>query len=332
MKEKNQLSKTEFGSTGISTTRIGLGLAALGRPGYINLGHAEDLKNDYNPDEMEKHVHTILDRAWQLGIRYFDAARSYGRAEQFLASWLHTRNIKTDEVTVGSKWGYTYTANWQVNAHVHEVKEHSIDVLQKQWQESKTHLAAHLKLYQIHSATIESGVLDNSNVLNTLASIKENNVAIGLSLSGTKQTETLEKAVSIEIDGIRLFDAVQATWNLLETSAGKVLLQARETGMGISIKESVANGRLTNRNNEKDFESKKKILSKIAREYNVNIDAIALASALKQPFTHIVLSGATTIEQLISNLKADELTNLPDIDIAEDADVYWAKRSALAWN
>jgi aryl-alcohol dehydrogenase-like predicted oxidoreductase len=45
--------------------------------------------------------------------RYFDAARSYGRAEEFLGGWLAARGIAPQEVVVGSKWGYVYTANWQ---------------------------------------------------------------------------------------------------------------------------------------------------------------------------------------------------------------------------
>lgn len=42
--------------------------------------------------------------------RYYDAARSYGRAEEFLAGWLDSRGITPGQVLVGSKWGYTYTA------------------------------------------------------------------------------------------------------------------------------------------------------------------------------------------------------------------------------
>jgi aryl-alcohol dehydrogenase-like predicted oxidoreductase len=45
--------------------------------------------------------------------RYFDAACSYGRAEEFLGGWLAARGIAPQEVVVGSKWGYVYTANWQ---------------------------------------------------------------------------------------------------------------------------------------------------------------------------------------------------------------------------
>ncbi len=47
--------------------------------------------------------------------RYFDAARSYGRAEEFLGSWLGgLGREQLDRAVVGSKWGYYYTADWQV--------------------------------------------------------------------------------------------------------------------------------------------------------------------------------------------------------------------------
>src|SRR3982751_5394147 len=80
-----------LGSTGLRVTPLGLGLAALGRPGYINLGHAADLAHDYDVGVMEARAHATLDAAWAAGVRYFDAARSYGRAEAFLASWLGGR-------------------------------------------------------------------------------------------------------------------------------------------------------------------------------------------------------------------------------------------------
>ena len=95
--------------------RLGLGLAALGRPGYINLGHAGDLSAGHDPDAMRANAHAVLDAAYDAGVRYFDAARSYGRAEEFLADWLHRRNLLPDQVFVASKWGYTYTADWRID-------------------------------------------------------------------------------------------------------------------------------------------------------------------------------------------------------------------------
>ena len=151
------MQQKQLGQTGLTVTPIGLGLAALGRPGYINLGHAKDLNERYAVADMAAHAHTVLDAAWAAGIRYFDAARSYGRAEQFLGSWLQQRDIAPGAVTVGSKWGYTYTADWQVEAEQHEVKEHSLPVLQRQTAESNAQFGQHLDLYQVHSATLRCG-------------------------------------------------------------------------------------------------------------------------------------------------------------------------------
>ena len=148
-----------------TTAKLGLGLAALGRPGYINLGHGEDLPAGHDVQQMQTAAHKVMDLALELGIVYFDAARSYGRAEQFLAAWLDSRKIQPGQITIASKWGYTYTADWNVSlpaGEAHEIKEHSLARLDKQFSESKELIGDHLDLYQIHSATLESGVLENS--------------------------------------------------------------------------------------------------------------------------------------------------------------------------
>ena len=87
---------------GVRTPPLGLGLAALGRPGYINIGHDADIKGK-SVDEMRAHAHETLDAAWAMGVRYFDCARSYGASEEFLSSWLQSRNIPNDKCVVGSK-------------------------------------------------------------------------------------------------------------------------------------------------------------------------------------------------------------------------------------
>jgi aryl-alcohol dehydrogenase-like predicted oxidoreductase len=139
---------------------IGLGLAALGRPGYINLGHAGDVA-DPSVEGMEHAAHAVLDAAYDGGVRWFDAARSYGLAEDFLGRWLSARGFAPGDVTVSSKWGYAYTAGWRTDADEHEVKELSAAQLRRQWEETRERLGDHLALYQIHSATLESGVLDD---------------------------------------------------------------------------------------------------------------------------------------------------------------------------
>jgi aryl-alcohol dehydrogenase-like predicted oxidoreductase len=126
-----------LGETSLAVSRIGLGLAALGRPGYISLGHAADLAGETDVEAMRAHAHVVLDAGLGAGVRYFDAARSYGLAEEFLGSWLSARGIGRGELTVGSKWGYTYTAGWRVDAEVNEVKDLSIETLRRQEGESR---------------------------------------------------------------------------------------------------------------------------------------------------------------------------------------------------
>lgn len=323
---------TTLGATGLPVTRIGLGLAALGRPGYINLGHARDVAGHTEVAAMERAAHEVLDAAYAAGVRYFDAARSYGRAEAFLSSWLDERGLTREEVTVGSKWGYRYTADWRADAEVHEVKELTAENLRRQLAETRELLGEHLCLYQIHSATLDSGVLDDGEVREELAALRATGVAIGLSATGAGQAQTIEHA--LEVGG---FDSVQATWNLLERSAGPALAAAHEAGLGVIVKEALANGRLTDRGGVAELKA-------AASDMNTSPDALALACVLAQPWVDVALSGAATVGQLQSNLAAASLEAVvrslePGADLLarfdhliETPETYWEHRSQLPWN
>lgn len=331
------MEQISLGASALHVSRLGLGMAALGRPGYINLGHSADLAQEYDRAAMEAHAQAVLDAAWAAGVRYFDAARSYGRAEEFLASWLYARAIEPAAVTVGSKWGYAYTAGWRVDAPVHEVKEHSLAQLQRQLGESRALLGAYLQLYQIHSATLESGVLDNQPVLEELARLRDGGLAIGLSVSGPAQADTLARALDVTVGGAPLFATVQATWNLLEPSAGPMLATAHAAGMGVIVKEALANGRLTDRNTDPAFTRQLGRLRAAAAQRGATVDALALAAVLSQPWADVVLSGAATAAHVAANVAAlnvawdDDLAAALD-GLAEAPATYWATRSKLAWN
>jgi aryl-alcohol dehydrogenase-like predicted oxidoreductase len=186
--------------------------------------------------------------------------------------------------------------------------------------ETRELLGDHLRLYQIHSATLESGVLDDAEVLDELARLRASGVFIGLTTSGPEQAQTIERA--LEVGG---FDAVQSTFNLLERSAGPALAAARDTGLGVLIKEALANGRLTDRGDVP-------ALTAAASEAGTTPDAVALAFVLSQPWVDVALSGATTAQQLQSNLGALDVDPAPLEDIVEDPATYWHERSELPWN
>ncbi|WP_226873491.1 aldo/keto reductase [Microbispora sitophila] len=308
----------------LQVTPIGLGLAALGRPAYITLGRDEDFGGDRDVAALRARTWEVLDAARAAGVRYFDAARSYGLAEEFLAGWLADRGIRPGEVEIGSKWGYEYVGGWRMEADRHEEKDLSAARLRRQLGETRELLGDHLSLYQIHSATVESGVLDDEEVLGELRALRAEGVAVGLSTTGPGQAATIDRAVATG-----LFDTVQSTWNLLERSAGEALARAHAAGLGVIVKEGVANGRLTAR-------GAPPALALAARERGVTPDALALAAVLARPWAGVVLSGAATTTQLAENLAAlavtwDDKAEEALADLVEDAETYWARRTALPW-
>jgi aryl-alcohol dehydrogenase-like predicted oxidoreductase len=297
--------------------RVGLGLAAIGRPAYITSGRDRDLPGDRSRDELRARAHELLDTAYGLGIRYVDAARSYGDAEQFLGSWLDER--RPEDVFVASKWGYEYVGGWRVDAGTHEVKHHDLATFRRQLAESRALLGDRLRLYQVHSLTPDSPLLSDRPLLDALAELRDGGVEVGVSTSGPRQGDAVERAVELD-----LFTSVQSTWNLLERSAGAALAAAHEAGCRVVVKEAVANGRLAG------AEAPPELLA-VAGRYGVGPDAVAIGAVLAQPWCDVVLSGAVTPGQLASNAAAvvvdpDELAGL-----AEPAGDYWATRARRPW-
>ncbi len=297
---------------------------------------------------MERRCHDMLDAAYDVGLRYVDTARSYGRAEEFLASWLESRHIEPGALTIGSKWGYRYTGGWDMAAAVHETKDHSLAMLRVQLPQTTALLGRHLDLYQVHSATLESGVLDDRAVLGALGELAAGGVAVGLTVSGPRQADVVRRALALDA-GLNPFSTVQATWNVLEPSVGDALEEAHERGWGVLVKEALANGRLTGAADGAGAgvgagtgggaggeRTGARAVRDVAARHGVSVDQVAVAAAVAQPWVDVVLSGAVTQPQLAANVAALEL-ELSDEDrdrlrsAAEDRAAYWDGRAALPW-
>ncbi|MGI5453216.1 aldo/keto reductase [Streptomyces sp. CA-249302] len=311
------------------TCHIGLGLAAVGRPGYINLGRDEDLPEGRSVDALRARTHELLDAAYFQGVRYFDVARSYGRSEEFLADWLNSRP-DIDDIVVGSKWGYTYTAGWTTDAEKHEVKDHSPATYDRQRAETAELLGEHLDLYQIHSVTPDSPALTDKELHAKLAEAAAAGTTIGFSTSGPAQADAIRAALAVTVDGEPLFRTVQSTYNVLETSAAPALAEAHDAGLTVIVKEGMANGRLAD-------PYAPDALKAVAAETSLGCDAVSLAVILRQPWAGVVLSGAATVTQLASNLHAavvdldeNQLTRLAEL--VEEPQAYWERRGSLPWH
>lgn len=308
-----------------AVARLGLGLAAVGRPAYITTGRDDDLGNA--PRRTVAHLrelaHALLDEAWRCGVRSLDAARSYGLAEEFLGGWLAQHPERRPELTIGSKWGYEYVGDWRPEATVHERKDHRLAMFERQWPETLQALGVEPDLYLVHSVTPDSPVLGDARLLDALSRLRDTGVRVGISTSGPRQADVLTRALALP-DGP--FTAVQATWNVLEQAAAPALATAHAAGWTVVVKEALANGRLSPAGNEP-------AISALAATDGQTVDAFALGAALAQPWAGIVLTGAVTPAQLRRNLAA----RTPRLEasvldgLALPAEQYWAERGRRAW-
>ena len=347
--------------------RVGLGMAALGRPGYINL-HRDKHLSSRTVDDMRETAHKVIDelfrRCRELNnagttdlklVPWLDCARSYGLSEEFVGDYLRRNNISPEDVYVSSKWGYIYVANWNVEldeGESHEIKDHSLENFMKQVEETKSHIGPYVNLYQVHSATFDSGVLTNTRLHEALHRIcrVDNGWSIGLSVSGPNQGDVIREALKLHVPICddndtnsqqqqqtqqRLFDSVQCTYNILEQRPHEALIDAHKAGMDIIIKEGLANGRAL-------LHPK---LIQISHEMDCKPDQLALGAILSQPFHPRVLSGAVSVEQLgsnISSLDVQEILSSTNAgqtylhrlmcECSMESEAYWKDRSALKWN
>ncbi|MGJ8551150.1 aldo/keto reductase [Winogradskyella wichelsiae] len=318
----------------MSNTKVGLGLAALGRPDYLNI--RLDSNIDKSVKTFKNTAFKVLDEAYQLGIRDFDVAPSYGLGEEFLQNWNDSRGY--NDVRLSTKFGYTYVANWEIGfSGKHEIKEHSIEKLNEQWEVSKA-LLPNLKIYQIHSATLDSGVLTNVTVLSRLNELKQKHqLEIGISSSGTEQVKIIKEARKIKFNGEALFDSYQVTFNIFEQSTFQILKELINEGKTVIIKEGLANGRIFKNDKFKIYDKAYNYLETISNKYNVGYDAIAIRFIMDYLEPKVVLSGASNSLQLEQNLKVsnlvltkEEITTLKSLVISKDH--YWNERSDLEWN
>ena len=313
---------------------IGLGTAAIGRPLYINVKQ-NVIAESFSLPKFKENGLQVLENAYNKGVRYFDTSPGYGIAEELMVKWLEKKNDQS--IQVSTKWGYTYVANFDPNAKQHEVKEHSIDKLNMQWEYSKM-LLPYLKVYQIHSATFDSGVLDNLEVLKRLHELKnENNITIGLTATGVNQTEVLEKGLSIQIENEALFQSFQCTFNILDQSVSKYEEALQNLSGPFIIKEALANGRLIPNTNYFGYRNLYDFMMRLAKKYEVGADAIALRYCMEIFPEASVLSGADNNIHLTANLKANKLA-LTNSEIKQlnafgiSSDKYWQERKQLTWN
>ncbi len=226
-------------------------------------------------------THELLDAAPTQGVRYFDAARSSGRSEEFLADSLKSRP-DVDDVVIGSKWA---TPTPRTGPRTPSSTRSRTTPSPRTSDSARPPLLGdRLDLYQIHSVTPDSPALTDKELHAKLAEAAAQGLSIGFSTSGPAQADAIRAALAVTVDGEPLFRTVQSTYNVLETSAAPPSPRRTDAGLTVMVKEGMANGRLAG-------EHAPDAVRAIAEETGLGADTVALALILRQPWAGVVLSG-----------------------------------------
>jgi aryl-alcohol dehydrogenase-like predicted oxidoreductase len=240
---------------------FGLGLIGIGKPwGFANPAV---------PDERQ--ARALLERAFALGVRYFDTAPSYGLSEERLGRFLGALTpAERGAVCIATKFGEHWDA-----AKAEPFVDHSFDALARSLDGSIARLGR-IDFLQLHKTT--PAVLRSRD----LARAWEYAAALGITAIGASVSDVESAALAI---ADAAYGILQFPYNMAQQTFADVLDRAAARGMKVAINRPFGMGRMLYENRE---------LSK----------ADAFGFILRKKFQGVILSGTKSPEHLEENWRA----------------------------
>ncbi len=193
-----------FGETGLTVSRLGLGLGAVG-----------------DARVSEREAEALLRGALDLGVRFFDAAPSYGAAEERVGRYLARRK---DGFVLSTKGGYGAegAADWTGAAIIRGVDQ----ALARMRLET-------IDVFHLHSCPLET--LRRHDVLAGLEAVRLTGKVRVAAYSG--ENEELAWAL-----GSGAFGSLQCSVNVFDQRAlAHIVPRAAEAGLGVVGKRPLGN-------------------------------------------------------------------------------------------
>lgn len=237
--------------------------------GMIGIGKPWGFANPEVPDERQ--ALTLLERAFALGIRYYDTAPSYGVSEERLGRFLGALTPgERSRVGIATKFG----EHWDM-AKAEPFVDHSFDVLRRSLDGSLARLGR-IDFLQLHKTTPQ--VLESSD----LARAWEYAATLGITAIGASVSDLASAEIAIANPA---FCILQFPYNLAQQTFGDVLDRAAARALKIAVNRPFGMGRMLYENRE---------LTK----------ANAFAFILQKRFEGVILSGTKSPDHLEENWRA----------------------------
>jgi D-threo-aldose 1-dehydrogenase len=218
----NVTETVPIGATGVRVTRLGLGLAPIG--------------GLYSP-VSEEQARATVEKAWELGIRYFDVAPLYGNGLSETRAGAVLRDKPRESYTLSTKVGRLLRSGgtdgqriWAEPVEVTPVFDFSADGVRTSYAESLTRLGLdRIDLLHVHDPD-DFFAQAAAEALPALVELRDQGRIGGVSV-GMNQTKLL-----IEFVRTGMLDSVLAAgrYTLLDQSAGAELLPLCRS-LGVSV-------------------------------------------------------------------------------------------------
>jgi aryl-alcohol dehydrogenase-like predicted oxidoreductase len=215
-----------LGRTGLKVSVIGFGSLSVGR----NWPNWRKEQQDFSRPDEERAI-ALLRAAVESGVNFIDTAPAYFKSEEIIGKAFKGMR---DKVIIATKCGEWFDGE-------HSVYNYSFDETKKFIDNSLKLLQTdYIDLLQIHSASPD--VIRGGETLAAMKEAQREGKVRFLGLS----TE-FEEAAKLAIESNQ-FDAVQISYNLIKRSlADAIFPLAERNNIGIIIKDSLAQGKLTDK-------------------------------------------------------------------------------------
>jgi aryl-alcohol dehydrogenase-like predicted oxidoreductase len=296
-----------LGKTGASVSVVGMGTWQFG--------------GEWGKEFTQKEVNDMFVAAREVGITLIDTAECYGDhlSEEFIGKALkETFPGERDSWFIATKFGHRFTGLFERD------QIWDADGVAKQLEDSlKALRTEYVDLLQFHSGSNE--VFDNAELWNRLAELKKQGKVRHLGISIGANTNDYQTGKAPELDA----EAIQVIYNRLDRAPEeKVLPLCEEHDLGVLARVPLASGYLSgkykpgatfdetdvrSRHDRKKTEARLEEVQRIAREEvpeGVPMAEWALAWCLKHPALTTVIPGCKNVEQVKSNARAADLSDL----------------------
>lgn len=223
--------RKQLAETGVNVSPLGLGTVKIGRNKGVKYPTEFTIPDD-------KHVLSLLEQAWGLGINLIDTAPAYGNSEQRLGELLPKHH---HDWIIATKVGETYDAS-SGESHYDFTPEFITTSIKQSLKNLKRES---LDIVLIHSDGNDKQIIEHYGALQVLAELKKQGLirAIGMS------TKTVEGGL-LALDQS---DIVMVMHHLNYQLEQAVLDQAVQNNKGIFIKKALASGHFSPENAQDNF-------------------------------------------------------------------------------